>query len=75
MNEGKVKIAAGLVPLMQWLYSAGVLSVDGYSGRVHVNESFFRSTFNVFQTEEWDEKTDKLSYTFEGVEFFTLVDK
>ena len=77
MNEGKVKIAVSLIPLMRYLYNAGIICVGGSSDDVHVDEEFFRSTFPIYEAvERGDDKYRyELRYTFEGVKFFCLTNE
>ena len=74
MNDGKVKIAAGLIPLMRWLYDSGIICVGGSMDTVHVTEEFFRETFPVYEVSERNnpEYPYELSYNYNGVQFFAL---
>lgn len=74
MNEGKVKVAVDLVPLMGYLYKAGILRIDGPEKRVQVSSEFFRQTFPVYEAKDFPDPEYKyeLSYEYEGIEFYCL---
>ncbi len=75
INKGKCRIAAGLAPLMSWLYDAGVLSVCGYDEIVHCTREFFCETFTEYEVKDFDDELKEYIAEYEGVRFFTLVPK
>lgn len=74
MNEGKVKIAVDLIPLMGYLYEAGILRIDGTDKKVQVSSEFFRATFPIYEAKEFPDPVYKheLSYEYEGINFYCL---
>ena len=74
LNENIVKISADLIPLIKWLYEAGIIRVDGSTSTVHVTEEFFRETFPVYEVHNRgrDEYKYELSYTYNGIVFYCL---
>lgn len=72
LSEGKCKIAAGLVPLVKWLYDNGVIAVSGGTLDVHLEEKVFRATFEEYEVRdrESEEYPFELSTMFDGVKFF-----
>lgn len=73
MNESKVNIAVGLIPICKYLNKAGIISI--YENRVQCRLDFFKDTFPVFETIPLDEDYDELRYTYNGAVFFTLFKK
>lgn len=74
MNEGKVKIAVDLIPLMGYLYEAGILRIDGTGKKVQVSPEFFRATFPIYEVKDFPhpDYTHELSYEYEGITFYCL---
>ena len=72
MNDFKVKIAAAISPIMQYLYEAGILDIRGFgSPMIQTTERFFRETFPIYETVKVYGRTE-LHYEYEGVLFFCI---
>lgn len=70
-NVERVKVAAGLCPILGYLYGKGIIAVHGYENSVHVTQEFFKETFPMWSTEDYGD-VKYLTYMYEGVKFFAI---
>lgn len=76
MNEGKVKIAVDLVPIIKMLYKAGIIDIDGRTQEVHCTPEFFDEAFPMYDIVPRDSEVypNKKVAKYDGISFFSLIE-
>lgn len=74
MNDD-VMLAAGLLPTLQRLYKAGVISIGETSDRVHLREDLFHAAFKTWYTVDRRDGFVEHRHNLGGAVFFCLVHK